>query len=121
MGEQQGYTIGSGNVFADLGLAEPEEALTKAALVHGIAEIVAARGWTQGQSAEAPGIDQPKVSALFRGRLTGFSIARLLRFLTALDQDVAIVVGPTRLTRPRRGHGSTSHRRRRHVIAPRWR
>ena len=94
MSEQQGYTVGSDNVFDNLGLAEPEEALTKAALAHQIAEIVSAHGWTQAQAAAALRIDQPKVSALLRGRLAGFSIERLLRFLTALDQDVAIIVGP---------------------------
>ena len=94
MSEDEGYTIGSDNVFADLGIAEPEEALAKAVLAHQIAEIVARRGWTQARTAEALGIDQPKVSALLRGRLGGFSLERLLRFLTALDQDVAIVVGP---------------------------
>ena len=95
MSDQPDHIISSGNVFADLGLADPEDALTKAALAHHIAGIVAERGWTQTQTAAALGIDQPKVSALLRGRLTGFSIARLLRFLTALDQDIAIVVGPT--------------------------
>ena len=94
MSVEQDYTVGSGNVFADLGVPEPEEALAKAALAHQIAELVARRGWTQARAAEALGIDQPKVSALLRGRLAGFSIERLLRFLTALDQDVAIVVGP---------------------------
>ena len=94
MSEDEGYTIGSGNIFADLGIAEPEEALAKAALAHRIVEIIARRGWTQDRAAEALGIDPPKVSTLLRGHLGGFSLERLLRFLTALDQDEAIVVGP---------------------------
>lgn len=40
------------------------------------------------------GIDQPKVSALKQGKLSGFSIERLLRFLLALGRDVEITVRP---------------------------
>jgi predicted XRE-type DNA-binding protein len=53
---------------------------------------IARRGLTQARAAEVLGIDQPKVSTLLRGRLTGFSVERLLRFLTALDRDVEIVI-----------------------------
>jgi predicted XRE-type DNA-binding protein len=92
--EQRDYTVSSGNVFADLTVADPEEALAKAKLAHAISEIVARRGWTQARSAEVLGIDQPKISALTRGRLDGFSIERLLRYLTALDYDIEIIVAP---------------------------
>jgi predicted XRE-type DNA-binding protein len=99
--DQHDYTVGSGNVFADLGVAEPEEALAKAQLVRQIGAIVARRGWTQAQAAAVLGIDQPKVSALLRGRLGGFSTDRLCRFLNALDHDVQIVVTPKPPTRRR--------------------
>jgi predicted XRE-type DNA-binding protein len=82
----------SGNVFADLGLPEPEEALAKAELARRIGRILKSRRLNQGQAADLLGIDQPKVSALLRGKLSGFSTDRLLRFLNALDRDVEIVI-----------------------------
>ena len=75
------YTVSSGNVFADLGVPNPEEALAKAELAHKIIVLIRERGLTQVQAAKLLGIDQPKVSALIRGRLTGFSLERLMRFL----------------------------------------
>lgn len=86
----------SGNVFADLEVADPEEALIKAELARAISSIVTGRHLTQSQAAEVLGIDQPKVSALIRGRLAGFSVDRLLRFLLVLDRDVDIIVAPKR-------------------------
>lgn len=83
---------GSGNVFADLGYPNAEEALTKARLAQRIAEILEKQRLTQIQAAKLLGIDQPKVSKLLRGRLREFSTDRLLRFLNALDQDVEIVI-----------------------------
>lgn len=85
-------TPGSGNVFADLGFAEPEEELTKAQLASHIRQVIKRRRLTQVAAAALMGIDQPKVSALLNGRLTNFSTDRLLRLLTALGQDVEIVV-----------------------------
>ena len=88
-------TPSSGNVFADLGVKNPEEMLFKAQLALRIAEAMKARKLTQGAAADLLGIDQPKVSRLVRGQLYGFSSDQLLRFLTALGQDVEIVVrGP---------------------------
>ncbi|GEM_PF-492965 len=82
----------SGNVFADLGLPDAEEALTKAELAMAITAFVQAHGMTQIQAADVLGISQPKVSALLRGQLTGFSMERLLKFLNALGHDVRIVI-----------------------------
>jgi predicted XRE-type DNA-binding protein len=84
----------SGNVFADLGVANPEEANTKADLAIQINRIIDRRGLTQIEAARLLGINQPKVSALMRGKLTGFSIERLLRFLARLGNDVHIVISP---------------------------
>ncbi len=84
----------SGNVFADIGHPDPDTALVKAQLARQIATIIEQRGWTQTEAATALGIDQPKVSALTRGRLRDFSADRLLRFLTRLDRDVDITVSP---------------------------
>src|SRR3954453_20144730 len=86
----------SGNVFADLGLKNPEELLAKAELVQRISDIIAERKLTQARAAKVLGIDQPKVSALLRGKLDGFSIDRLFRFLNALGRDVEISVRPAR-------------------------
>lgn len=82
----------SGNVFADLGYPNAEEALTKSRLAQRIAEILKRKRLTQAQAADLLGIDQPKVSKLLRGKLREFSTDRLFRFLNALDQDVEIVV-----------------------------
>ena len=82
----------SGNVFADLQVTKPAEALAKAELARQIVNIIKERGLTQTQAAKILGVDQAKVSALSRGRLSGFSTDRLFRFLNALGQDVEIVV-----------------------------
>src|SRR3954452_1964788 len=86
----------SGNVFTDLSLKNPEELLAKAELVQRISDIIAERKLTQARAAKVLGIDQPKVSALLRGKLDGFSIDRLFRFLNALGKDVEISVRPAR-------------------------
>lgn len=91
-------TASSGNVFADLGIAEPEQALAKAQLAYAISKIVARKRLSQAQAAALLGIDQPKVSALVRGHLTGFSIERLFRFLQALNQELEIVIRPAART-----------------------
>lgn len=82
----------SGNVFADLGFAEPEEELTKAQLASHIRQVIKRRHLTQVTAATLMGVDQPKVSALLNGRLANFSSERLMRLLTALGQDVEIMV-----------------------------
>ncbi len=94
MTEEIKVQVSSGNVFADLGLPNPEEMLIKAKLASKIGDIIAARNLTQIDAAEILGVDQPKVSALIRGKLTGFSTERLFRFLNALGNDVEISVKP---------------------------
>ena len=86
--------VGSGNVFADLGLSNPEERLAKAELASRIGEAIRQRRLSQAAAAELLGIDQPKVSRLLRGYLTNFSTERLMHFLTLLGRDVEIVVKP---------------------------
>ncbi len=85
---------GSGNVFADLGLADAEEHLIKAKLAVKIDAIIHQRGLTQTAAARAMGIDQPKVSAILAGQFRGYSVERMMRFLVSLGQDVEIVVRP---------------------------
>jgi predicted XRE-type DNA-binding protein len=86
----------SGNVFADLKIPDAEEALAKSGLAYQIALVIEKKGLTQTAAAKLLNIDQPKVSALLRGKLTGFSTDRLFRFLNALGRDVEIVIKPSR-------------------------
>lgn len=95
------HTVSSGNVFADLGLPNPQELQAKAALANQIASIVAHRHLTQTETAKLLGTRQPKVSDLLAGRLDGFSIERLIRYLNALDRDVQIVISPKPRSRER--------------------
>jgi predicted XRE-type DNA-binding protein len=90
MADEMQVHTSSGNVFADLGLPNAEELLLKAELAHQISELISARQLTQIAAAELLGIDQPKVSALMRGKLSGFSTERLFRFLNALGSNVEI-------------------------------
>lgn len=98
---REGIVAGSNNVFADIGHPQPEEALAKAQLAHRISTIIKQRGLTQAQAARVLGTPQSKVSLVVTGQLDGFTIDRLMRFLTALDEDVEITVhyaqGPARL------------------------
>lgn len=82
----------SGNVFADLGLENSDELLVKAELARKISSIITKQQITQAEAAELLGVDQPKISALINGKLSGFSTVRLCRFLNALGRDVEIVV-----------------------------
>lgn len=95
------HTVSGGNVFADLGLPNAEELQAKAMLANQIASIVTHRHLTQVEAARILGTGQPKVSELLAGRLDGFSIERLIRYLNALDRDVQIVVSPKPRTRAR--------------------
>lgn len=83
-------TLSSGNVFADMGLPEPEEALARAQLAFYIEQAIARRRLTHAKAAILMGIDQPKLAALFDGRLQNFSSEWLMRLLIRLGQDVDI-------------------------------
>ena len=85
-------TIGSDNIFADLGLENAEEMLVKAKLARQIYVCITDRQLSQIEAANILGIDQPKVSNLINGKLAAFSIERLFRFLNALDRDVEITI-----------------------------
>jgi predicted XRE-type DNA-binding protein len=80
----------SGNVFADLGFPDAEERLLKAKLATKIAELIEKKGWTQAQTAERTALDQPKVSRLLRGQLSGFSADRLFAVLNRLGHSVEV-------------------------------
>jgi len=82
----------SGNVFADLGLPYAEEKQTKVRLAVAINQIIQSRDFSQAAAARRLHVNQPKVSALSNYQLDGFSVERLMNFLTALDRDVNIVI-----------------------------
>ena len=96
-------TDGTGNVFADMGLLNPEQELVKARLTLQIYRLIKQRGLNQTQTAELLGVKQPQVSLLMRNRSGNFSMSRLIDFLTALGQDVQITVRATR-----KEHGALS-------------
>ena len=84
----------TGNVFADLGLADASEHLIKAGLVVRIDRTIRQPKLTQAAEARLMGIDRPKISTMLAGQFRGHSVERLLRFLVALGHDVEIVVKP---------------------------
>jgi predicted XRE-type DNA-binding protein len=88
----------TGNVYADLGVADADEMIVKAQLASKIGEIIKSKKWSQQQAAEVLGITQPKLSKLLRGQFRGISEAKLLDCLARLGRNVQIVVGPARRT-----------------------
>jgi len=85
-------TRGTDNVLADLGFADAGEQQTKLRLALALNRLINDQGLSQAKAAERLGINQPKVSALCAYRLNGFSVERLMTFLTSMDQDVAITI-----------------------------
>jgi len=98
--KKKDFFVGSGNIFADIGLPNAEEHLIKAQLVYKIDRLMKARKLRQIDAAKLFGVKQPDVSNMLSGDFRQFSVERLLRFLVALGQDVEIVVKPPK--RPRR-------------------
>ncbi len=94
--KDKNYSISSGNIFADLGLSNPEERLAKAELAYQINYLIKQRKLTQIAAAKLLGVDQPKISALNSGKLTGFSLERLFSFLNILGQTVTIKIAKTK-------------------------
>ncbi|MGE0853997.1 MAG: helix-turn-helix domain-containing protein [Hyphomicrobiaceae bacterium] len=89
---EDAITRGAGNVFANLGYRDADKRQTKLRLAHAINGVAARRRLNQAAAAEKLGVNQPKVSAVANYKLDGFSVERLMTFLTALDQDVEIVI-----------------------------
>lgn len=88
--EKLKVVVGSGNIYADFGFPNPEEALAKAKLAALISDQIKIRKLTQKKAAKLMEIDQPKVSDILRGKLSDFSMERLLRFLVFLGFDILI-------------------------------
>jgi predicted XRE-type DNA-binding protein len=98
--DEANFYVSSGNVYTDLGFAEPELELAKAELARQISRLIKERGLTQAAAAKLLGIAQPDVSLITRGMLTDYSLERLMTLLTRFDQEVEIVV---RRAAPRAG------------------
>ena len=94
-------TRGSGDVFADIGLSQPQEALAKACIVETIAGLLTRRGISQQEAARLVGLTQPQISRLMRGDTREFSYERLMRVLMALGQDIEITIRQARAHRKR--------------------
>ena len=85
-------TRGTENVFADLGFPDAAERQAKLRLTYALNQVIQERKLSQADAAKALGVTQPKVSALRHYKLAGFSVERLMNLLTAVDQDVDIVI-----------------------------
>lgn len=83
---------GTGNVFADLGFPDAGTRQAKLRLAYTLNQVIEGRKLSQANAAKVLGVTQPKVSALRNYKLAEFSVERLTNLLTALDQDVEIVV-----------------------------
>ena len=94
MSNDERFVRGSGNVFADLGIPDADEELTKAELAATIRETIRQRRLTQVQAAAILGIDQAKISAIMNGKVSGYTYDRLVKYLKKFNRDVTIVVGP---------------------------
>jgi predicted XRE-type DNA-binding protein len=89
---REAVTRGTGNVFADLGLPDAAARQAKLRLTYTLNQVLEARKLSQADAGKVLGVTQPKVSALRHYKLAGFSVERLMNLLTALDQDVEIVI-----------------------------
>ena len=87
-------TRGSGNVFQDIGVSDPERTLIRAQIMSRITEIIKERGLSQIQAGKILRLTQPKVSNLMSGKLSVFSLEHLFRLLNALERDVEIIIKP---------------------------
>src|SRR5689334_6436754 len=91
-GESAAITRASTNVFEDLGYPDASERHAKLRLAYALNRVIEARKLSQAQAADVLRVTQPKVSALRNYKLAGFSVERLMNLLTAVDQDIEIVI-----------------------------
>lgn len=92
MSKKRDFIESSGNVFVDAGLENADELLVKAKIMAELAHIIEERGLTQTKAAELLKIPQPEISKIMNGRLSRFSLQRLIELLTAMNRNVKIVV-----------------------------
>lgn len=94
------HEVGSGNVFADIGLPDADTHLLKARLVSRMQDILDERGLSQAAAAALVGVRQPDLSNVLRGRFRGFSVERLMGMLSGLGCEVAITLRPEGASAP---------------------
>src|SRR5439155_23676349 len=92
--------IGSGNIFADLGLEDADELYTRACLGVQVMKILKERQYSQKDAAEILSVKQSEVSALMQAKFSCFSQERLIGFLNKLNQKVTIQVSHHREGEP---------------------
>jgi len=90
------FEISSGNVFADLGLADAEELKIKSGLAIEITRAVRRLGLTQQEAGRQMGISQAKVSSLMRGDFSNLSESKLMECLNRLGYDIEIKLRPAK-------------------------
>lgn len=88
------FYVSSGNIWADIGRPDAEEAFARCVLMSRVCNIIRERKLTQAQAAMVLGTNQPTVSDLMRGKMSKFSLERLIGYLTALGHNVEISVSP---------------------------
>ena len=94
MAKSEAVSYSSESAFHSLGLPDADDLVLRAELLRRVSEIIAARGRTQAQAGVLIHMDQPRVSALLKGRIGKFSTDRLLRALSDLGQDVELRITP---------------------------
>jgi predicted XRE-type DNA-binding protein len=94
MSEEIEVFEGSNNIFADIGLAAPDERLAHAQMGVAVVKILHSRKLKQREMADLLGIKQSEVSHLMNGRFNCFTTDKFLNFLKRLDQKVVIQVSP---------------------------
>ena len=90
--DDSGIRRGTGNVFADLGFADPDTHLLKAELVREVMGVMRERGLTQTDVAKATGLSQPDISRLLKGQFREVSVERLMKMLSRLGCEIDIIV-----------------------------
>lgn len=90
--QREAVTRGTGNVFADLGFPDAADRQAKLRLAYALNQVLEERKLSQADAAKVLRVTQPKISALRHYKLAGFSVERLMNLLTAVDQDVEIVI-----------------------------
>src|SRR5688572_24606934 len=94
MAKKIAYEISSGNVFEDLGVANPDEHLARAAIARQIEILLRDLALTQAEIGKRLSLPQPAVSRLMNGRYRDFSTDRLMRVLLRLGRDIEITIKP---------------------------
>lgn len=101
-------TSSSGNVFADLGLPDPELRTLKAQIAIHVRQLIERQKLTQSQAAERAGLSEAALEDILSGRLKDYSVERLLLSVNRLGCDVEVRITP---------HESASEEARMVVIA----